>query len=165
MDTTTQIECTGKITGLFQQQSETVVGYIAYLDSIKEVITKNDAQQLTHLLENNPINLSTIEACREKCFQLVKQQGFEASEQGLSEYIQAFSDARLTDAKAELDKQLKGLEKSLLINDVLIQKNQQRIRQSIKILSGRTSSADGSTYSREGNKDQADSNPRSLARA
>ena len=165
MENPARIDCIRNMTGLIQQQTDTVSGYVAYLDSIKEVITKNDAKALNHLLENNPINLSTIEACRQKCYHLVKQQGFQDTEEGLLDCIQQYNDATLSEAKARLDTQLKALEKSLLINDVLIQKNQQRIRQSIKILSGRTSSTDSSTYSRQGNQDQTDSNPRSLARA
>jgi len=165
MNTAMLNDCAGKITDLLQQQSETVNGYVDYLGMIKQVISNNDAGELNQLLDNNPINLSSIEACRQQCYDILQQQGLSGSEEGLQQYIEAANNESLTHAKAALDTQLEALEKSLLINDVLIQKNQQRIRQSIQILSGRASSADTSTYSRQGNKDQKDLNKRSLARA
>lgn len=158
--------CSSELKQILQQQTNLVSVYIDYLNAIKNAIGANDNSLLNQLLEENPIDITSIENFHRQQELTLQQHGFKVSNEGLQECLKMLKDPSLLTMKEELDNQLTQLEKSLLINDLLIRKNQQRIRQSIQILSGRTLSNDNTaTYSREGNTDKSDKNKRSLALA
>ena len=149
---------------LFQQHTEQVTHYIDYLDQIKLSVIASDNQQLDALLSDNPIDTAAIENRNIQQMQCLQHLGYDTNQQDLENWISSFDDADLSKCYSELKEKLEQLEKSLLLNNLLVQKNQQRVRQSIRILTGHTSSSGLSTYSRQGNE-LNESSGRSLARA
>lgn len=158
-------QCADRLFKLIQQQSGLVGGYIEYLYKIKQAITHGDSEQLNQLLTENKIDIGIIESSQSQQAELLEQHGYETTENGLENCIQDCHKPELTELRQSLVRQLKKLEKSLLINELLIQKNQDRIRQSIRILSGHGAVEPLGTYSRMGNKDNNHENKHSLAMA
>ncbi len=57
------------------------------------------------------------------------------------------------------------MQKSLLVNDLLIKKNQHRVRQCIRILSGHSNANADMTYNAQGDNRHLSGDQRMLARA
>lgn len=148
-----------------QQQLELITKYIEYLGRIKQVISQGKADQLNQLLGHQPFDIALIDNCRQQHLNLLAQHGYSGSDQGLKHYIEESNDAGIKALYLALVEQIRQLEKSLLINDLLIRKNQHRVRQTLKILSGHNLSDNATTYSREGGTDQLENSKRSLAQA
>ena len=91
--------------------------------------------------------------------------GFPASHDGFKLFVAATAVPRLNELQAELDDKLDSLQKSLLVNELLIRKNQHRVRQSIRILSGHSSANADTTYNRQGDNQELSNDQRMLARA
>jgi len=158
-------QCALELQPILQQQLEHISQYLDYLDSIKQAITQSDSDTLDQLLEDNPKALSLIEKNRQQQSALLLKYHYESTDEGLQRCLQALQNPALSKLKSSLDEHLKQLEKSLLINDLLIRKNQHRVRQSIQILTGHGVSHPSATYSRQGNSEQSEKDKRSLALA
>lgn len=157
--------CSSQLFQVMQKQTELITDYLEYLDKIKQAISQSDPEALNNLLTVNKLDTEHIENAQNQQTELLIQYGFESTENGLSHCIKECQQAELTQMHQTLTAHLKELEKSLLINELLIRKNQDRIRQSIRILSGHGVSQNSGTYSREGNKDNNEDNKRSIALA
>ncbi len=158
-------QCAAHLQPLLQHQFDHISSYIDYLDRIKQTITAGDIEALHPLLSENPIDLAMIEQHRKQVFALLPIYQFDGTEQGLQDCLQALKNPSLTKLNESLEKQMKQLEKSLLINDLLIRKNQERVQKSIQILSGHGISGESATYSRQGLSKPSDKNKRTLALA
>ncbi len=149
---------------LMQQQLEQVHRYIEYLDQIKLSISSNDSEQLQKLVEKPPLDTIEIEHNQQQQLSLLGSAGFTQDE--LDAFIQQQSDhTKLAELRQQLKKQLGKLEQSLLINNLLLQKSQQRVKQSIRLLSGRDISSAPASYSRSGSVESTGKNGRVLAQA
>jgi flagellar biosynthesis/type III secretory pathway chaperone len=138
--------------------------YLDYLDRVKQSVTASDSQQLETLLSDNPIDTAAIENRNAQQLQFLQHLGYDINQQDLENWISSFDDSDLSKSYRKLKEKLQQLEKALLLNSLLVNKNQQRVRQSIRILTGNTTSAGSSTYSRQGNE-LNEGGGRSLARA
>lgn len=150
---------------IMQKQLQQVSEYNEYLSQIKQTITRGDSEQLNQLLSQQPVDINQIEKARQQTAQLLTQQGYEDGDTGLQDYIRECGQAALKNLHQSLIQHVKQLEKALLINDLLIRKNQHRVRQTLQILSGHGVSENAVTYSRQGNSDQQDDNKRCIALA
>lgn len=150
---------------IMQKQLHLVSKYNDYLSEIKQAISEGDAEQLDKLVTQQPIDIRQIESNRQQQSQLLAQHGWDESHQGLQDYLQEHGPASLKDLQQSLVEEIKQLEKALLINDLLIRKNQHRVRQTLQILSGHAVSDHAVTYSREGNTSQQNDHGNCIASA
>ena len=159
-------QCFQQCHGLLSKQAEQISHYIEYLDAIKDAIAKNLITELDELLASNTSRIAPIEQLQQQQSQFLIAQGFSDDEQGLKDCIRACDQERQLEQLGQaLTEQLNRLQQSLLINNLLIQKNQQRVRQSIRILSGHGPSQQPATYSRLGQKSSDLEALHSLAKA
>ena len=111
----------------------------------------------------NPSRLEAIEQLKIQQAELIRQYGYDQSEHGLQELVKQCDQSQvLAGLKQELLEKLNHLQKALLVNDLLIRKNQDRVRQSIRILSGHQPATQSNTYSAQGISSAQD-DKRSLA--
>ncbi len=150
---------------LIQKQTVLVDEYINFLDKIKQTITGGDTEQLNQILASTQIDLKEIEKIGQQQMVILQRKGYEPSSTGLKNYIGDIAQPELEQSNQILSEKTRQLEKSLLINDLLIRKNQDRVRQSIRILSGHGPTQAAGTYSRQGNEDSGYETKQSLALA
>lgn len=165
MDLNQSTQCSRQLYPLLQQQLDQVGQYLSYLEQIKLSIAHNDNNQLNQLLTQSTPLIAAIEHTQITQQQLLQASGFDSTTQGLEACISACQQDQLSALNQQLKQQVKELQKSLMINELLIKKNQHRIRQSIRILSGHTSDpVAGSVYSSNGNTHDATMESHTLAR-
>jgi len=153
-----------RMAALMHQQLEQVQSYVDYLDQIKRSISSNDTQQLQKLVQQPPFNGQEIEQKQQQQIQLLAEAGYAA--QALDDFIEQQDESHeLATLRLSLKQQLGKLDQSLLINNLLLQKSQQRVRQSIQLLSGHDISSVPASYSRSGNAEQSGASKRILAQA
>jgi len=161
-----QNQCGHQIHHIMQKQAELVSEYIDYLDNIKLAVTANDNHQLNELLSTQQLNPELIEQTQQQQNKILTDNGFKNTDSGLDACIQSCENSeQLLTLKKQLKDKLEALEKSLLVNALLVQKNQQRVRQSVRILSGHDTANTSTTYSRQGDTNSIEENSRPLARA
>lgn len=152
MDQQQNINCFQQLHQILQQQCDQVSAYIDYLQHIKNSIAENQTDQLEQMLSLNASKIGAIEQIQKQQAKMLDSFGFSHDDAGLEACIQACDQQqRLSTLKQTLKHQLQQLEKSLLINGLLIRKNQDRVKQSIRILSGHHPSLGESIYCRQGN--------------
>lgn len=148
-----------------QKQLNLVSEFNKFLNQIKQVITQDDSAQLNQLLSQPPVDINEIEKMRQQQKDLLSQHGYEDSDTGLKVYIRDNGQPALKELHQSLIKQIKQLEKALLINGLIIRKSQHRVRQTLQILSGHGVSEKAVTYSRHGNTEQSEDSKRRIALA
>lgn len=158
-------QCAQSLIPLLQQQLDQVNLVTTYLEAIKQAITQNNKDELNQLLSSTTLDVEKIEMLQLKQQQIIAEFGFSSSSEGMESCVMACQQPQLTSLYRELNLQLKGLQNSLLINDLLVKKNQQRIRQSIRLLSGHQPANGSVTYSSKGNTTEDTPASHSLARA
>ncbi len=159
-------QCSHKIDKILTLQISQVSSYIDYLSNIKSAITSNNTPQLNELLEKQQLSPELIEKTQQQQIQTLTEFGYELNDEGLTTCIKNCDNAsHLTSQKNTLTKKLKELEKSLLVNALIVQKNQHRVKQSIRLLSGHNLSNNSSSYSKQGNIESHDDSRHSLAEA
>ncbi len=161
-----RVQCSQQIDQILTLQIAQVSSYINYLSDIKSAISANNTQQLNELLEQQQLNPELIEKTQQQQIQTLTEFGYELNDEGLTSCIQDCVNAsQLTSQKNILTEKLKELEKSLLINALIVQKNQHRVKQSIRLLSGHKLSNNASSYSKQGSIESHDDSGHSLAEA
>ena len=165
MNTDSSKTLSAQLTKNLQTQLHLITHLNAYLDDIKHAITKGSAEQLNQLLAQQPDEFSQLETTRLERTQILADHGYTDVETGLKQFMQQCSDEALKQLHVALNKAIDHLEKSLLINELIIRKNQQRVRQTLQVLSGHDMPANNLTYSREGNTDQQNGEKHCIALA
>lgn len=158
-------QCARSLLPLLQQQLEQVNDFNNYLEQIKQAISHNDKDQLNQLLSATTLDVESIEQLQLKLQQTVAEYGFTLSTEGLDECVNACQLPQLSKLHSDLKQQLQNLQNALLVNDLLVRKNQQRVRQSIRLLSGHQAVSSSMTYSSSGNTSEDNPDSHSLARA
>ena len=160
---TTQTAIDTRLAELMRQQHEQAEALIDYLKQVREAIASNAISRLQDLLDGGSTSLPRLESLQQQQSALLQPLGFADGAQGLHDYLQTRDSKALREQGEGLARQLELLRNALLINDLLIRKNQHRIRQSIRLLSGRDQASNRPTYSRNGIREDNDLEPRSLA--
>ena len=163
MNSNSSTQLSTQLLGIMQKQLDLVANYNEYLNQIKMTITQGDAEELNQLIFQPPVDIRQIEEHRLQQAQLLSHHGYEADEKGLQDCVKECDQPALKKLHTSLIDQIRRLEKGLLINDLLIRKNQHRIRQTLQILSGHGISDKAVTYSREGNTSQQGDNKHCIA--
>ena len=165
MSTQPTLQQQSQLASLLEQQLESIRHNREILDDVKALISQNDNAGLLQLLEQRPIDLSGLESMQSEQHQLLQSWGFGDDETALKQCAEACTSETLYALYETLEAELKALREGLMINDLLIRKNQQRVRQSISLLSGRIHETETSTYSRQGATATSGTPGRSLAQA
>ncbi len=151
MDLNQQSQCFHQLRSLLLQQTDHISSYIDFLQLIRNTIAQNQSDALSQLLLQNSSKMEAIEKLQIQQAELIRQYGFHTSEHGLQDMIdQCDKQHKLSELKQELTEKLEHLQKALLVNDLLIRKNQDRVRQSIRILSGHQPGGQTNTYNPQG---------------
>jgi len=150
---------------LLTDQREQAAMLILYLDEVRQAIATNAIDHLQQLVETGSPSLAVLESLQNQQNSLLQQHGFSTGPQALQDYLDANAPSELQQLGGALSEQLSRLRNSLLINDLLIRKNQHRIRQSIRLLNGRDNANNRATYSRTGHSEEHDTEKRRLATA
>lgn len=149
---------------VMQQQLTLIQDYCAHLERIKQAITQNEIDSLSQLLLQSELDIKKLQQSQQQLALTLQDLGFKDTQSDLTQAVEAYHDNDLSKLHQALSDALKQFENTLLINDLLIRKNQQRVRQSIRILSGHNSNGSPDVYSRKGNKESNDEQ-RSIAMA
>ena len=158
-------QCAQLLSPLFQQMQEQISDFTKYLNQIKQTVAENDKEQLEVLLNNPRLDFAGIEQLQLKQQQIAADFGFAHSHEGVDNCVKSCDQEPLSDVYNRLKQQLKKLQSALMINDLLIKKNQQRIRQSIRLLSGYSPVNNNMTYNSSGNTHEENLDSHSLAKA
>jgi len=159
-------QCSQQIDQILTLQISQVSRYIDYLSNIKSAVSTNNTQQLNELLEQQQLNPEIIEKTQQQQIQTLTEFGYDLNDEGLTSCIEdCVNPSQLISQKNVLTEKLKELEKSLLINALIVQKNQHRVKQSIRLLSGHKLSNNASSYSKQGSIESHDDSGHSLAEA
>ena len=161
MTTTSAQLCHDELSHLFETQTSELQASSSCLSEIKNAVAENDVDALNSLVAHQRLPIKEIENLRVQQHQLMSSYNFESNNAGLESCIdwcdrqdklfrqyQAFKDAMLV------------LQHSLQISDMLVSKSQNRIRQSLHLLTGQTVNA--RTYSSTG-ESQDSTDGRSIA--
>jgi len=161
-----QVQCSKQIDQVLTLLIDQVSSYINYLSEIKTAISNNKSDSLNNLLENQPLNPELIEKTQKQQLNILNHYGFETTEDGLNTCILACHNSKqLSSLQSTLKEKLKELENSLLVNSLLVKKGQNRVKQSIRILSGYSTTSTASSYSKFGHIENHEENKHSLAQA
>lgn len=144
--------CRQELKQLLKMQLAKIDEVNAYLVELKTSIVENDIEAINDSLTKTSLPIADIEALEMNRNQLLIRYGFQADKDGQQKCI-----AWCDDSEAELSTQyqlltdtLLKLQRSIQINDLLVNKGQDRIRRSVGILTGQTSSEKSNTYSKSG---------------
>lgn len=159
------IELTKQLDTLFTRQLAHVDAFIDYLDQIKQAIATNDTDTLNRLVTSAPGDFELIEALQQQQNKLLIDNGYSANDAGLNQCLKDCKQPHLITQHSELTEKLAKLQNALLVNELIVEKNQQRVRQSIRILTGHGGEKNTTTYSQQGDTIDSKAQGRSLAKA
>lgn len=155
----------GQLEALMDQQLQVVDKILHHLDQIKQSIAQNDHDQLEKLTHATPADFQHLEQLHHQQQQIMQASGFSLDRHGSISGNNSPDCEQLKQAHLELTQKMEQLQQSLLINDLLLKKNQHRVRQSIRILTGHPKESATTTYSDQGSTTNNGSVTRTLARA
>jgi flagellar biosynthesis/type III secretory pathway chaperone len=162
MLSTPQIE---SIASLLRTHRDQVTACTAQLKQIRQTLAANDAGALAQQINIAEDLFLDLESTNLSCLQSIQSLGYPADADGLRKWVIDQNNSELNELKSELDARLGELKHALMVNDLLVRKNQDRVRHSIRILTGQQNQVDGRTYTAQGAKLEYAENPRMLARA
>lgn len=156
-----------QIAALLRQKTQHVTGFKHHLEEIKTAITSNDIDKLNGLISQTTEFFGALNTSQSQLLAFLNEQGNHEPHHALQHFIKQHDDEQqqLHRLNETLNEQLDSLEKALLVNDLLIRKNQHRIKQSIRILSGHEQTNKPSTYSSTGDTNQQGDSQHTLAHA
>lgn len=158
-------QCFQKLNALLSQQTDEIDGINSYLDEIKNAIAANEIESLNTLLTQQRLPTEDINNLESQRHQLLDVYGFEFTQEGLEKCISECDKNGLLTERYELFQQaLSRLQRSIQVNSLLINKNKNRIRKSLNLLTGQQNSDNAKTYSSNGQA-SGYSSKRSLAQA
>ena len=132
-------QCQVELSHLFETQTSELQAINSYLTKIKNAVAENDVEALNNLIEEQRLPIKEIEILQEKQHQLMSKYNFESNNTGLEKCI-AWCDRqdKLYDQYQIFKQETELLRHSLQISDMLVSKGQNRIRQSLHLLTGQT---------------------------
>ena len=157
-------QCFQKTTALLSQQTDEIEGINAYLVDIKNAISANDIETLNTLLTQQ-LPMENIGNLENQRHQLLADYGYELTQQGLEQCISdCDTNSRLEEQYRLFQQALLHLQRSIQVNNLLIDKNKKRVHKSLKLLTGQQNSDNSKTYASNG-RPSGYSNKRSIAQA
>ena len=145
--------CRSRLNDLLQAH----IGHIAeanqYLLSIRNAIAQNDLGAMQLNLENPDASIAAIERLENDRHELLVEFGFAGDHAGFEQCVHWCDDDshQLDDLFSRLITELEELQRSIQVNNLLVNKGKERVKRSIGILTGLGHST-GNTYDHKGEK-------------
>ena len=152
MNTASPDQCRQELSQLLEVQLGKIDEVNAYLVTLKTSIAQNDIEAMNDSLSQTSLPITDIEALENNRNQLLVRYGFEVDKDGHEACI-AWCDnleGELSTQYQSLTGSLMKLQRSIQVNDLLVNKGQERIRRSVGVLTGQTNTAVSNTYSKSG---------------
>lgn len=161
MNTSPQ-QCYQSLTDLLQNQTTELQTINNYLTQIKNAVADNDVEALDQLVTQQRLPVAEIEDLQIQRQQLMSNYNFDADNTGFEKCIDwCDQQGTLASQYQNFKQELMLLHRSLQISDLLVSKGQNRIRQSLQLLTGQT--VNTKTYTSNG-QSQDSTDGRSIAR-
>lgn len=147
-----QNHCRLRLSELLQAQNDRITRATAYLEDVKNAIADNRMDNLQQTLSSPDLDIEDIEKLEQQRYEVLSSVGFEQDNAGLEKCIEWCDDDRsqLSELYQQLVGNLVALQHSIQINNLLVNKGQERVRRSIGILTGAGTPATGKTYGSQG---------------
>ena len=146
------VECRRSLSQLLQDQQQRAEQALGFLQQVKQAVAEDDLGKLQDLLKQPGIPLVEIESIEAERQQLLQRFGFAADIDGFERCIAWCDDSEggLASQNRELRDTLLDLQHQIQLNQMLVNKGQDRIRRSLGILTGMDTAAQGKTYDSAG---------------
>ena len=146
------VECRQALGRLLLSQLKRVADAGNFLQQVRQAVAEDDLGKLQTLLEQPGIALAEIESIEAERQQLLQNFGFGADAEGFERCIDWCDDgeASLATRNQELREELIGLQRQVQLNQLLVNKGQDRVRRSLGILTGMDTANQGKTYDSDG---------------
>ena len=136
--TSTQ-QCLDELSHLFERQISELQEINDYLTRIKNAVAENDIEEMNNLVAKQKPPVAEVEKLQVMQQKLVSNYNFEATGDGLAKCIEWCDlEDRLVIQYENFKQELTQLQHSLQISDLLVSKGQNRVRQSLQLLTGQT---------------------------
>lgn len=148
----TPADCRRELTRVLQAQQQRVSHASAFLKQVKQAVAEDNLDELQALLTQPGFSLGEIESIEAERRQLLQRFGFATDAEGYQRCIDWCddSDASLAEQNATLKTGLIDLQHQLQLNQLLVNKGQDRVRRSLGILTGMDTGIQGKTYDSAG---------------
>ena len=146
------VECRQILDRLLQSQQQRVADTRDYLQQVRQAVAEDDLETLQTLLERPGIALAEIESIEAERQQLLQRFGFGTDAEGFERCLGWCddADASLASRNQALRQELIELQRQLQLNQLLVNKGQDRVRRSLGILTGMDTATQGKTYDSAG---------------
>ncbi len=146
------VECRQILSRLLQSQQQRVASARQFLQQVKEAVAEDDIASLQGLLEQPGIALTEIESIEAERQQLLQRFGFGTDAEEFERCLHWCDDsnASLAARNQDLRQELIELQRQLQLNQLLVNKGQDRVRRSLGILTGMDTASQGKTYDSAG---------------
>lgn len=156
-------QCFQQLSSLLQRQSADLDSINAYLSDIKSAIADGETELLSQLLTNQRLPFAEMDDLESQRHKLLKLYGFETDKESLLACVQwCDQSTKLYEQYQKFENSLLRLQHSIQLNSLLVNKGQQRVRQSLHLLTGQPSTNNARTYSSTGQTEDLN-NKRTIA--
>ena len=146
-------DCRARLQDLLEVHVSLIADANQYLAQVKNAIAQNNVEVLRQSLNTPDASIAAIEQLEPDRRQLLVEFGFNGDCAGLEACVQWCDDEsqHLRDLFSRMVNGLEELQRSIQVNNLLVNKGKDRIRRSIGILTGLSESTDD-IYGRQGQK-------------
>ena len=139
MNKTLLQQCHVELSSLFETQTSELQAVNSYLIKIKNAIAENDVEALNNLVDEQTLPIREIDLLQAKQRQLMSSYNFQPTREGLEKCIEWCDKENTISKQYQTFKvEMEKLQLSLQVSDMLINKGQNRVRQSLHLLTGQT---------------------------
>jgi hypothetical protein len=142
-------QCHFDLAQLLETQTDELQAINSYLTRIKNAVAENDIEKLNQLVAQQRLPIKEIEDLQAQRHSLMSTYNFESNNAGIEQCIEwCDQQGKLAQGYQTFKQELMQLQRSLQISDLLVSKGQNRIRQSLHLLTGQSDNA--KTYTSSG---------------
>ncbi len=158
-------QCHDALKDLLNRQTVELDALNGYLDEIKTAIGESDIEALNNLVIQDRLPIAEIDDLESQRNGLLEVYGFDSGREALQKCIAWCDSGEVIERQYEKFQQaLLCLQRGIQLNSLILNKNQQRVRQGLHLLTGQTGTENAKTYSSDG-KTRENNNQRHLAQA
>lgn len=158
-------QCRDALKVLLNRQTDELAALNGYLDEIKAAIGEGDIEALNNLVTQDRLPIVEIDDLESQRNRLLEVYGFGSGREALKKCIAWCDSDEIIAGQYESFRQaLTRLQRAIQLNSLILNKNQQRVRQGLHLLTGQNGSENAKTYSSDG-RTRENSNRRHLAQA
>lgn len=157
-------QCRERLTALLEAQNTSIASANEYLLAVKQAIADNELEKLQQSLSDPRLAVDDIEQLEQQRYQILSTYGFSENSDGFAKCV-AWCDNEQEQVAAlyqQLIQNLVQLQHSIQINSLLVTRGQDRVRRSLRVLTGlgpaggcKTYSSNGQTLSSSGQRNIA----------